>query len=350
MVAVAFAWVPVAPLSLLAQETAGGEIPDGIVTDLDDQTETLKTVLIKDSTLDAVDAVDAPDDIPPAKPSPTTVDEMSERKLVSVLKRNLPESDEPLKMGDAPAWFQSMMQRIVRKNIPDKYVRDKDWGKTDKRWDGLRVERKGPLKIYTKRRWKEVNHGNWKRYEITQVDPDENLRLKIENVHDAETKGRVAFEVELASKIHAHGRRAKWQKGVQVYSLSADADAFVVMRLWCEVGMRLDIAKFPPDVVLTPTITKANLNVSDFRLRSISKLDGPVVKQLGKSLEKVLREKVQEERRKLPEKINKEIAKNTDKLRLSMADFAASKWSTLTGGKSETKDQKEGGGKAESEL
>jgi hypothetical protein len=138
-----------------------------------------------------------------------------------------------------------------------------------------------------------------------------------------------------------HGRRAKWTKGVQLFSVSADADASAVMRLSCEVGMRLDVGKFPPDVVMVPKVTKADLKVTDFRLRSISKLDGPIVKQLSKSVHKVLLDKIDEKRHQLPKKINKEIAKNEDKLRLSMADFAASKWNSLTSGSSSAGETKQ---------
>ena len=265
----------------------------------------------------------------------------SESELVSILKQNMPSADETIEMKDAPEWFQNMMQRIVRDNIPDKYVQDKDWGKTEKRWDGLKVRRRGFLRLSTKRRWKEVNHGVWKRYEIHQVDPDQHLTMRIENVRDA-GKGRVGFEVGLTSKLHVHGRRAQWAKGVQVYSISADADADVVMRLWCVVGMKLDVRKFPPDVVMVPEVTKAKLDVTDFRLQSISKLDGPVVKQLSKSIHRVLEDKLVEQRRKLPKKINREIEKNEDKMRLSLSDFASNKWNSLTGiSKADDQDEEE---------
>lgn len=262
----------------------------------------------------------------------------SESELVSILKRNMPSENETIEMKDAPEWFQNMMQRIVRDNIPDKYVQDKDWGKTEKRWDGLQLRRRGFLRLSTKRRWKEVNHGVWKRYEIHQIDPDQHLTMRIENVHDAR-KGRVGFEVGLTSKLHVRGRRAQWAKGVQVYSISADADAYVEMRLWCVVGMKLDVRKFPPDVVMVPEVTRAKLNVTDFRLQSISKFDGPVVRQLSKSIHRVLEDKLAEQRHKLPKKINREIEKNEDKMRLSLSNFASTKWNSLTSASKDDQDE-----------
>lgn len=253
-----------------------------------------------------------------------------EKQLVSILKRNLPAVKETVAVKDAPEWFQQMVQRIVRENVPSKYVQDKDWGKTDRRWDGLRVKRRGVLQWSTKRRWKEVNHGTWKRYEVTQIAPHENLRLRIENVSDA-GDGKVQFDLRLVSQLHVFGRIAKWAKGVQVYNLSADADAEVRLLVHCEIGMKLDVRKFPPDVVVLPKVTAADLDVTEFKLQKVSKLKGPLVKQLSGSVHDVLMDKIEEKRSRLPEKINRQIVKNQDKMRLSLSDFAATKWEVFTG-------------------
>jgi hypothetical protein len=237
-------------------------------------------------------------------------------------------------MKDAPEWFQAMVRRIVRENVPDRYVVDKDWGKTDRRWDGLKIRREG-FQIRTNRRWKEVNHGTWRRYEIIQIDPLTNLRLRIENVHDA-GDGNVAFEVSLASKLRALGRQSKWTKGVQLYSISVEADADVQMRIWCQVGMELDFMKLPPDVLLVPRVAQADLDITSFQLDRVSKFDGPLVEQFGKQLHKVLRAKIEDKRTRLPEKINRQIAKNEDKMRFSISDFAANRWQALAGGRSPT--------------
>ncbi len=255
-------------------------------------------------------------------------------ELVSILKRKLPRQNQTIQVKDAPEWFQTMMQRIVRENVPQKYVQDKDWGKTEKRWAGVKVQRKGMMNWYTKRQWKDVNHGTWKRYEVTQIDPNENLKMRIENVRDAGA-GKVGFEVALKSRLHVHGRMANWAKGIQMYNISADANAAVEMRIWCQVGMTMDLRKFPPDVILLPEVTQADLNVTDFQLQRVSKLKGPMVQQLSGSVHKILLDKIQEKRNGLPNKINRQIAKNQDKMRLSLSDFASSKWESLTSGTSE---------------
>lgn len=262
-------------------------------------------------------------------PATTTGSKGTTDQLRSVLKQRLEKKADPVAMQDAPEWFQNMMHRILIESLPAKYVHEKDWGGTTKRWDGLHIQRKGPFRVYTKRKWKEVNHGTWKRHEISLIEPDKHLTLRIENVHDA-GDGEIAFEVSLTSKLHALGRISKWTKGVQIYSVSAEADAEVSIRVWCEISIRLDMSRFPPDVVVEPEVTRADLDVKDFELQRVSKLDGPIVKQLSRSVRKLLLDKVAEKRDRLPEKINRQLDKNRDKMRLSLSDFAAEKWNALT--------------------
>ena len=106
-----------------------------------------------------------------ANPAASAADSVEniDARLVSVLKRKLPGETTVMKLDRVPEWLQTLTQRIVRDNIPHKYVRDKDWGKTAERWDGIQIRRKGPLRLTTKRKWKEVKHGTWKRYEIRQI-------------------------------------------------------------------------------------------------------------------------------------------------------------------------------------
>lgn len=267
----------------------------------------------------------APSNTPTEAGEPPSVPSSPDR-LVSVLKRRLPTGK--VELSQAPEWFQTMVQHIVRENVPHKYVRDKDWGMTERRWNGIRVRRNG-FRISTKRKWKDVNHGTWKRYEITQIDPQNNLTLRIENVRDA-GKGNIAFDVYVTSKVHVYGRTSQWAKGVRLYSVSADAEADVRLKITGEFGIQLDPKKFPPDIVCIPKVTDAKLDVSQFSIERVSKFDGPVVKQFSKSVHKVLLDKLEEKRDRLPEKINRQIAKHHDKMRLSLSDFATEKWKQLT--------------------
>jgi len=219
---------------------------------------------------------------------------------------------------DTPAGLQRLATAILLENLPETYEDDRKWGMTKRRWDGLKVRADG-LKIRTKRRWKEVNHGTWKRFKITQIDPQENFDFAVGQTRTLED-GRVQFPVRLTSKINAYARLSRWNRGIRVASVSLDADARVTVVALCRLDVDLDPSKFPPDVILQPEIVDADIQISRFDVNRISHFDGPIARELGGNLKQVLEQKIEEKRPKLVQRINRQIVKHEDDLRLSLHD------------------------------
>jgi hypothetical protein len=84
-------------------------------------------------------------------------------------------------------------------------------------------------------------------------------------------------------------------------------------------------------MIVQPEAVAADLDLMEFRLERISKLDGPLVKELGDSLRSQVEKRLEAKRGKLVEQVSKQIAKLPERLRLSPADFAASGWQALRG-------------------
>ena len=61
--------------------------------------------------------------------------------------------------------FNDLITDIILDNIPHQYEDKDDWGRQKQIVSGLKVWRDG-LKIKTKRRRKNVNHGTWTRYTV----------------------------------------------------------------------------------------------------------------------------------------------------------------------------------------
>ena len=61
----------------------------------------------------------------------------------------------------------------------------------------------------------------------------------------------------------------------------------------------------------------------------VSRLKGPLVKELGSELQEVLERKIAEKQAKLVQEINRQIDKRRDRLRLSVHDAIKSKWTEL---------------------
>ncbi len=225
---------------------------------------------------------------------------------------------------DTSQRFHQLITRIVTDNIPHEYEEKKDWGKTTEIWAGVKIWREG-LRIETKRRKKEVKHGKWRLYRVWLVDPEQQFHVRVENIREV-GEGRVEFDASAEAAMGAFGRLSLWERGVQLISISADADARVRLRVRCNLGAEVDPTKLPPDVVLDPAITDADLQLVDFDLRRISDLRGPLVNSLSHAVREVLEDRIANRRQRLVDKINRQIEKNEDEFRLSLHDLLRSKW------------------------
>lgn len=222
------------------------------------------------------------------------------------------------------AEFQEWITAIVRQHIPAEYEKRKNWGNTAKTLDGVSV-RLDRGKLKTHRKYREANDGTWQMYLVKLKNPEQNFDIEIANLRVLEG-GHVALDVTVVAELEVFARQQQWEHGVQVYSVSAAADARV--RLWSQVDVatRLDFAKLPPDVCLDPEVTAARFEIPEFRLRRLGDFHGPVVKALSHATREVLEEKLADDNAKLIAGLNKQIARQEKKLRLSMADVLKSKW------------------------
>lgn len=217
---------------------------------------------------------------------------------------------------------QHLLRNLVLSNLPDHYENNKHWGGTKRVWDGLHVSLDG-LRVKTKRRWKDAKHGTWKRYRAWFVDPEQEFDIQIENMI-ATPEGKTAFDVVIKARLGVWGRLSKYVRGVQLLSISAEADARVRMRIRCEMALRLDGSKFPPDVLLEPRVVSAQLTLIDFHLIRISDLHGPLVREFGEELHDILQDEIADRQAKLVARINRQLIKHKDDLRLSVSDLASS--------------------------
>jgi len=222
--------------------------------------------------------------------------------------------------------INGLVNSIVRDNLPDNFESKDNWGHTTEVWAGVDIRREG-LQIKTKRRKKAVNDGTWKLVRVRLVEPDETLHLEVLDVRPLTTAGRVEVDLAVDAQLEVFARLSQWELGVQLISLSANAQARAQFRVRFELGMKLDPTKLPPDVILDPVVREAQLRLVDFRLDRISQVGGSVAHELGEEARGLLDREVAKQNAKLPEKINRQLEKN--RLRLSAQDVLTSRWGTL---------------------
>jgi hypothetical protein len=220
--------------------------------------------------------------------------------------------------------LQAYITRLVLDEVPREYENTKKWGGKKRVTSGLKWEREG-IKIESHRQFKEVNHGNWSRYKITLVDPENTFDVRLENLRDL-GDNTAGFDLVCVARLACTGRISQWRRGVQIVSFSGDADAKVRLTTHCELKMSFAPGTFPPDILLSPKVTSADLQLQEFELQRLGIADGPLVYQLGELLEEGLQDYLAENRVKLAEKMNKQIDKKRDKLRIPLSKLTTSKW------------------------
>jgi hypothetical protein len=231
----------------------------------------------------------------------------------------------------SPPEFESLNQilrRIVLDNVPHTHTDLRDWGQTAQRWSGVQLRREG-WKLETERKWATVNHGLWKKYSIRLVDPGQQFAVRFANFRSVDRQ--TAFDLVVDTPIAIDARQSKWVNGVQLYSLSADAEATVRLTISCQLEMKLDHAVSPPDVTLSPRATAADLNVDRFAVKHISKVSGEVAQQATRWAESRLDELIAEREPKLVDSLNRAIEKHRNDWRVPLPSVRAFSWPASSG-------------------
>ena len=232
-------------------------------------------------------------------------------------------ADEPASTDALDQLFRQLALDVM----PHEYEDDDDWGKTKQFVTGLHVSRDG-LKIETRRKRRPRNHGRWEKYRVRLASQDE-FNVDVRDVRSAEG-GKTAFTIEVVAPLEVHIRRANWRRGVQLWSISADASARVHLTLDCQASIAMDPTEIPPAVLLKPEIVAAEIQLAEFQLRRISKLGADVSDEIGDALRSYVRRRVASKGEKVANKINGRIEANQDKLRLSLAELARSPLKNLS--------------------
>ncbi|MBM4005510.1 MAG: hypothetical protein FJ295_19835 [Planctomycetes bacterium] len=239
-----------------------------------------------------------------------------------------PTTQPPLDPAESWDGLKSIVEELALEQLPTRYVNEKNWGRTREVFDGVRLRREG-LRLETERKWKTVNDGTWTRYELSLPSSKAGVDLRIDQ-GKALSENRWQTELTCEAPLHVFGRLAIWERGVQLLSVNADADAKVRLRVRAELTTGLDISRIPPELLLDPQVTAAEVELLDFRLHRVSQLHGPLAKHLGEGLEDLIQDRVREANASLVEKLNRQIDKKRDRLRLSLTSTLAKKWANWT--------------------
>jgi hypothetical protein len=226
----------------------------------------------------------------------------------------LPESP-PVPAGGASADVVSQIaSRLIAEAIPREYERTKDWGRTKRITTGLRSSGNF-FDFDIHRRKSEVNHGVWKKYRVTLVEPDKNLVVSVTNLRTIET-GHIGLTLSVTAKLHGWARAKVYDRGIHIIALEAEADTSVHLSIDAEIWLEtLPTTSFLPSIGIRLLVTDARLKLDNFRLKRISDLRGSLARELGDGLRHLIEDELAGA--KLVTKLNRSIDKRRDRFKLT---------------------------------
>jgi hypothetical protein len=238
-----------------------------------------------------------------------------------------PSPANPAVDGAALERLKVLLATLIQQATPKEYEKRDDWGAVKSVTTGVRVEGR-PLHTHFHRRTKDVNHGAWKHYRLTLVDPERDLRVEVREM-TALAGGRAGFVIAVDARLDAWGRLKLYQYGVHLgaYEIEADVEARIEVR--GDVGLAVRSSGDGPVLVVDPVVRDARLDFQQLRLRRISDAHGPLVKQLGDGVARMIEEELNGE--KLVGKLNRAIDKKRDRLQTSPGDWLTGARESLLG-------------------
>jgi hypothetical protein len=223
-------------------------------------------------------------------------------------------------------WLASLALR----KMPRTFDGDKDWGDTKKLWAGVKIRRDG-LKLKTHRRFREVEHGRWVKFQVTLPDATAASAAAV-TIHQVvpsidETTGDQRWKIDssIVTPMKFTARIQRWNLGVRVFSMTVTGEMRVQFNSSASVGFLADYAEIPPALVIDPRVDHAQLVLESFEVDRVSRIGGEVAEQWGEVMEEILVDRfVKKQNDRLVSKLNKSIDKEREDLRLSLADWFAS--------------------------
>lgn len=258
---------------------------------------------------------------------------MSRHSVAQVPESNVDlftSSGQFLSPQQARLTLQTLVDMAIAKS-PHEYKGKKNWEKTKRVWAGVRF-RRDKFRISTKRRWRELRHGQQTRYRISFPGDGSSPPPVIAHVRsvtfaegDEDQHSGWVIDFDLTTPLDFSARIERWNLGVQWYSVEVSGHMKVRLQLQARLSAYPDYSDIPPAIVIDPVVTSASLTLQSLHVDRVSKIGGEVAEQWGDVAKKIIKEiLIDDINSKLHTKLNNAIDKKRDALRFSASDWVNS--------------------------
>jgi hypothetical protein len=217
-----------------------------------------------------------------------------------------------------PAW-STLLRDLVDETIPRDYEKRDGWGHEIEIVTGVRIREKNGLPRISKRT-KRVNHGVWKRYRIALIKPEETLKIALRDVQAADEAG-LAFKVVVSARLRCTAKTEFWNFGVRTGSATVQADATVRAVAKFVVRSRdldPDDDSWFTEVEYTLEADRVRIELDDFDVRRVGRLDGDLADGLGNTAQTLLADVLHGQEENVTKRIQRELAERDARFKVKL--------------------------------
>jgi hypothetical protein len=210
--------------------------------------------------------------------------------------------------------FSRLIHKMVVRDLPKEFEDKSGWGQMVPLTEKLLFPNlpRARVRIGDKEGYP---NGLWKKFKVRIDDPAKDLKINVREFSKVDPKTfRLVVDSEVA--LAGEGEVQNWQKGVPLGRISAQADALLGLGMVFEVGVTLNIKKFPPDLIIEPKLADLQIDLKEFILRRVANptinlaLDGDTARNLGEQMKDTLKSLVKNSEADIKNRANLAIAQS----------------------------------------
>ncbi|SMP53750.1 hypothetical protein SAMN06265222_104147 [Neorhodopirellula lusitana] len=161
---------------------------------------------------------------------------------------------------------------------------------------------------------------------VTGVSTD-TTPSRIDSSESPDSSGAInawRMAASIATPADFYVRLQRWNRGLQVYSVSVRGKMSLSLKVQATISMQADFSEVPPAMQLITEVEKASISIDRFEVDRISKIGGDVAEELGDLAENTIGKVwLRKENKRLVSRLNQAIERNHDEMRWSMTDWFA---------------------------
>ncbi len=219
----------------------------------------------------------------------------------------------------APA-LAGNLRSVLLDMMPDPlYANDSHWGGQREVTERIKFHVHG-FHVSTEAVKAMRNDGRWWKVKATGIRLPDTLVLELRDVQHPEA-GKTTFTAFLAFDMRVAYDEQDWERGLRLFSGSAEARLRVSLTLKCEAALKLEPNGTPlPDAVFRLRATDAKLGFDHFHLEHINGVGGDLAKLIGEAAQAMLEQWRPSLERDLLERADAAVVKaaDTKEVRLSV--------------------------------